>query len=465
MQTSNAESAQKTKQTPPNRATPIDRFEQPSKEVKKVAKGDGNIRKVMKDGKQAKDSQGRLIWEVRVSSGWDAVKRQYGLISRRVHGTKADARRKRDELRNQVERGIDPNAGKVPFDKFASDLLKVHIESDGLEANTVKYYDHLLKRVKPYIGSVAIQDVKPQMLDNMYCSLRADGLSNTTVRKVHTFVKRVFAQAVNYDAILKNPADRVKTPKNDPVNRRSLTVDEAAALLDSITMAEEASYEAEQAKESRRRDDGSFERGYIRGVLDISCCVAARLGLATGMRRGEVLALVWDDIDFEEGALYIQSSITVDMEVKAPKSESGKRTIMLDAVTIQSLKRWQKAQKEELGKIGVKAKGSTPVCCDSTGGNICPNNFSRWWRAFVKDSGFDGLRFHELRHTQATLLLAQGVDVKTVQTRLGHADASITLNTYAHPSPENDRAAADMLGKLLTETSPKGRVIKFAKSA
>ncbi|MDO4798125.1 MAG: tyrosine-type recombinase/integrase [Coriobacteriales bacterium] len=89
------------------------------------------------------------------------------------------------------------------------------------------------------------------------------------------------------------------------------------------------------------------------------------------------------------------------------------------------------------------------MCCSSTGGRIRIDNFSHWWGIWRKEHGFDGLKFHELRHTQATLLLANGVDVKTVQTRLGHASASITLDWYAHAIPQNDHAAATMLGNLL----------------
>ena len=96
----------------------------------------------------------------------------------------------------------------------------------------------------------------------------------------------------------------------------------------------------------------------------------------------------------------------------------------------------------------IKVSGSTPVFTSGTGGYLNPSGFSRWWREFAKEAGFEGLKFHELRHTQATVLLANKVDVKTVQTRLGHANASITLNLYAHAVPENDRDAADLVGDL-----------------
>ena len=126
-----------------------------------------------------------------------------------------------------------------------------------------------------------------------------------------------------------------------------------------------------------------------------------------------------------------------------------RHTLAIDATTVSHLATWKERQAEELAKIGVKQTDETPVCCSSTGGRIRIDNFSHWWGIWRKEHGFDGLKFHELRHTQATLLLANGVDVKTVQTRLGHASASITLDWYAHAIPQNDHAAATMLGNLL----------------
>ena len=115
---------------------------------------------------------------------------------------------------------------------------------------------------------------------------------------------------------------------------------------------------------------------------------------------------------------------------------------------------WKERQAGELAKIGVKQTGKTPVCCSDTGSWYRIDTFDNWWRAWRKEHGFEGLKFHELRHTQATQLLANGVDVKTVQARLGHASASITLGWYAHAIPEKDHEAADLLGAILSGAKP-----------
>lgn len=177
--------------------------------------------------------------------------------------------------------------------------------------------------------------------------------------------------------------------------------------------------------------------------------MAVRIGLATGARLSEVLALQWRCVDLESGQVSICRALKKDGALKEPKTAAGTRTASVDRKTVGHLARWKARQAAELAKFGIRQTPETPVCCSATGGFINISNFERWWRSFRDGNGFEGLRFHELRHTQATLLLGSGVDVKTVQARLGHADASITLNWYAHAMPGNDRQAADLLAAIM----------------
>lgn len=164
------------------------------------------------------------------------------------------------------------------------------------------------------------------------------------------------------------------------------------------------------------------------------------LTLPSGIRRGEVFAVTWENVDLDRRTIRVCQSITYQRKVKAPKTQAG----------IRALAMWKARQATELARIGVKQTERTPVCCSDTGSWYRIDNFERWWGVWHKEHGFEGLKFHELRHTQATQLLANGVDVKTVQTRLGHANASITLGWYAHAIPEKDHEAAD----LLTSNAP-----------
>lgn len=105
--------------------------------------------------------------------------------------------------------------------------------------------------------------------------------------------------------------------------------------------------------------------------------------------------------------------------------------------------------------------GSTPDCCSDKGEFVNPTNFSRWWRGFAEKSGFPHLKFHELRHTQASQLIANGVDIKTVQGRLGHASATLTMNQHAHALPENDRKAAELIGTLFSLGQEKDEALEL----
>lgn len=178
------------------------------------------------------------------------------------------------------------------------------------------------------------------------------------------------------------------------------------------------------------------------------------LTLPSGIRRGEVFAVTWENVDLDRRTIRVCQSITYQRKVKTPKTQAGIRTLAIDATTGSHLAMWKARQATELARIGVKQTEKTPVCCSDTGGWYRIDNFERWWGVWRKEHGFEGLKFHELRHTQATQLLANGVDVKTVQTRLGHANASITLGWYAHAIPEKDHEAADLLGNLLTSNAP-----------
>ena len=207
-----------------------------------------------------------------------------------------------------------------------------------------------------------------------------------------------------------------------------------------------------------------FGRSHMMDLSEISRIVGARIGLATGARRGECLGLTWAHIDLETMEATIAQSVASNGEVKEPKTEAGKRTVALDKDTAEALSTWRAYQAKQLLRVGVKVSDATPVVCDAKGGYMNPCNFSRWWRSFTAAHGFKGLKFHELRHTQATMLLASGLDVKSVGDRLGHANASITLNMYAHSVKENDRKAAETIGKLFGEEQETAKVI-YVKTA
>ena len=204
--------------------------------------------------------------------------------------------------------------------------------------------------------------------------------------------------------------------------------------------------------------------------------VAVWLALATGMRRGEALGLVWRNVDLERGILRITQQLDKRGELREPKSETSKRPLHIDEGTVKFLGEWKDMQSEYFFN-SQPVPGDFPVCCNSQLGRsdtnfLSTSVFDKWCRTFfiehglahykkevewidsrgikrVRKIGYEGFNFHELRHTQATLLIGCGADFKTVQNRMGHSTSSLTMDIYAHAIPQNNKEAADFIGGFL----------------
>lgn len=423
-------------------------------------KGDGCIEQL-----------GRNRWRVTISLGFDPVTKKRQRVTRVVNGTKADARRVRDEIRRAHDNGLRVDARKVKFGDFARQWQEAKEASGRVCKQRMNLEKRNVRDICERIGDMAICDITPPVVEKVCDDIRESketskggSVSARTMREVYATFNQVMKKAVAYDLILRNPCDRVELPKAEDSKRRSLTSEEGRDLMAALDNEEAAAYAKLHEKEQRRADwNKPPERSKICGVRDVSNVLAVRLGLATGMRRGEVFGLAWGAVDLHGASLKVRQSLTQYGEIKTPKTKAGLRTISLDLTTARRLARWKGEQSRYLEMLGIEQTDETPVCCSNVGGWCDLHNFESWWRRFRNENGFEDLKFHELRHTQATQLLANGVDVKTVQTRMGHSNASLTLNWYAHAIPENDREAADMLGELFGDEKRQGlRLVQTA---
>lgn len=419
-------------------------------------KGDGSIQ-AMARGK----------WRVAVDFGVNPVTRKRERVTRVVNGTKADARKVRDKIKQEHENGLSFEAATVTFGEFANLWQESRAATGELSTRTLKDGEYMVACYSRFIGGVRLADIDPRMVESLYAAIRKDKadrgrpVGGTTMHKVHVVLKQIMQKAVDHDLILRNPCDRVKAPKKDDPERRSLSVEEGARLLRCVDEAEVQAFAEFDAKEARQTARGNlFGRVEVHGLYPISNIIALRVGLATGMRLGEVFGLSWGGVDLHQSCIQVYQQLSTYGEITPPKSKAGIRAVFIDATTAAHLEKWKRRQAVELLKLGIKQNDSTPVCCSDKGGWFNVQNFQRWWRPWRAERGFEGLKFHELRHTQATQLLANGVDVKTVQNRLGHADASLTLNWYAHALPENDKKAADLVGNLFASKPVEPRIIE-----
>lgn len=443
--------------------------------------GDGSIFEIKKpDGKSYSPKRWRVCLSYRVEEELEdgTTKTKRKKVQRNYTGTKTGAREFRDQLvAERDENGrlyseIEAEQKKLEEAKEEITLNTMIPLWDGARRTAGKASERVLKEgvrwlghVTRHIGDVPLKDITPQMVEATYAAIREErGLSGTSMNHIHQLLKSVFQKAIDYDYIYKNPCAHVVAPRRDDPKRGSLTIEEGARLMGEVDKAEVEAYAQIDEKEARRayREEHGIakKRNAFRGLHHIGNITAVRIGLATGMRRGEVFALSWENVDLERRTIRVCQSITYQRQIKTPKTQAGIRTLAIDATTASHLAMWKERQAGELAKIGVKQTGKTPVCCSDTGSWYRIDTFDNWWRAWRKEHSFEGLKFHELRHTQATQLLANGVDVKTVQTRLGHASASITLGWYAHAIPEKEHEAADLLGAILSGTKPQDNAAK-----
>jgi integrase len=360
------------------------------------------------------------VWQVTVSTGRDPLTGHYGQISRHVHGSRRTANQLAAELATEVAQNLAGSTkGSVGH---LLDAFMDHARARGLAPKTLLGYELLAKQAKADFGTIEIRKLTAARLDRYYRKLIERGLSATTVAHHHAFLRSALRQAVRWGWIVRSPTDSASPPRAATSEPSAPSVEDVRKLL--------------TAAESYNPDLASM------------LWVAA----TTGMRRGELCALRWPDIDPVDATLTVRQSISDlpgRVEVRPTKTRRIRR-IAIDPATMMVLERQRERADALAREVGAELGGATYVWSQDLD-HSSPWRPDRVTHSFerIRDQAGLPTRFHHLRHFAATMMLASGVDVRTAAGRLGHSDSSVTLRTYAHVLEQRDREAASLLGRLL----------------
>jgi integrase len=284
--------------------------------------------------------------------------------------------------------------------------------------------------LKPALGHIALKDLRPDHVQRFYNKKRDDGLSPRTIKYIHTVIHGALKQALKNQLVVRNVSEATTLPSGKSRKMRPLTLEQVNQLLTAV------------------KADRLFP--------------AIFLELGTGLRRGEILGLRRQDIEFDTEVLKVRQTLIrvrnhnathgdckTRLIFQEPKTEESRRTIPIPENIIEALKRHKAQQAQEKLLLGEAYTDHGLVFCQANGQPIDPRNFTRYFERLLQQAGLPRIRFHDGRHTFATLMLELGEAPKTVQTMLGHTKIATTLDIYSHVSLDLEKKAAARLNAVL----------------
>ena len=315
------------------------------------------------------------------------------------------------------------------FDGYCDYVIGLK-EQRGVKHSTIVRYKELTTRIYPVIGHIKLCDLRVDHLNDLYTSLSADGLNKKTGGKLstktiiehHRLISTVLEQAFKERLVIFNVARQAELPRMEKKDVNYFQPEQIEAIRNAL--------ENEQPKWK----------------------MLVHLLLITGARRGEILGLKWDKVDFDKNRIYICNSILYSSDrgvyEDTPKTEKSKRYVTLPKETIDELRRYRQYQAQEFLKNGIPQSINGFVFSQIDGTAMHPDSVTDYLKKFSKKYNLPHINAHAFRHTMASMLYFNGVDSVSISKRLGHAQVSTTANIYAHIIEEADQRNADILSDI-----------------
>src|SRR5215469_4657752 len=364
------------------------------------------------EGTIMKRADGRWHGRLTISDG----KRKH------IYGkTRQEVARRMVDIQHEIHSGLPILDERQTVGQFLEIWIEV-AKSQIRGSSWRRYGDYVRVHLVPGLGRIPLAKLTAQHIQLFYARKLNGGLSPTTVHHLHGLLHRALKDAVRMGLIQRNVTEMLRSPRRTTKEMMPLTQEQAAHFLDVV-------------------QGNRFEALYV-------------LALTTGMREGELLELRWQDVDLENATCSVRMNVQEaerGFVLAETKTAYSRRSITLSRLGVAALRRHKMRQEEERAALGAAWRTSLDLIFPNTlGGLMIPDNLvKRSFKPLIVKAGFyPEMRFHDLRHTAATLLLSRGVNVKVVSEMLGHADISITLRIYAHVIPNMQQVAADVVDSM-----------------
>ena len=320
----------------------------------------------------------------------------------------------------QIDIGLTYKGARLNLKEYLERWLATVEPS--LRPKTFSQYRQVCRaHIIPIIGRIKLKDLRPDQIQGLYNAKKAAGMGQYSVRMIHVVLHRALTQALKWGLIGRNPSDAVNRPKVVHPEMKVLNSQQVQVLLSFV-------------------EGTRYEAFYY-------------LAVTTGLRMGELMGLQWSDLIWTTGRLRIQRQVQrvtgQGIQLVPPKTKAGKRVVTLGTVALEKLRMHYNLQHQERISAAHRWKENDLVFSSTQGTPLEPRTIQKHFKVLLKGAGLPKIRFHDLRHTAATLMLEQGAHPKIVQERLGHSAISHTLDTYSHVLPDMQGEVAEALDEML----------------
>lgn len=353
----------------------------------------------------------KTSWTIVIDLGRDPATGKQKRITRSIKGNKKQAEQEAIRLAAELQSGMYAAPEKTTLEDYLDKWLEMACVPR-LAANTVRSYRLCLDRhIAPRMGQMWLSDVQPRHIQSLYADLLAAGVGKRTVELTHVTLHAAFKQAVRWQMLARNPVEAVEPPRPERKEVVVLEPERIGAILETARLSP------------------------VGGLVYLALC--------TGMRKGELLGLRWTDIDWDTGSIQVRRSLVRvggQIVVKDTKTKGSRRSVPVDRMVLSRLRSMKTTSSSEY--VFARQNGKDPMD---------PSTVSHQFARIAAKAGVPGLRFRDLRHAHATVLLSQGVNPKVIQERLGHSTIAVTMDIYSHVAPTMQREATNVFASALSE--------------